>query len=152
MQKGHGIAFADLDNDGDQDVLERVGGAYPGDGYRCTLYENPGFGAHWIKVRVVGEVSNRCGIGVTIRLDIVEDEKPRSIYKSVNSGGSFGCNPFRQEIGVGSASVIEKLDVYWPTSNTHQVFHDVAVDQAIEVREKNTTYTKIELPAFGLAE
>ena len=28
LQKGHGIAFADIDNDGDQDVFEKMGGAY----------------------------------------------------------------------------------------------------------------------------
>jgi tetratricopeptide (TPR) repeat protein len=152
LQKGHGIAFADLDNDGDQDVLERVGGAYPGDGYRCTLHENPGFDAHWLKLRVVGDTSNRCGIGVKIRLDITEDGKQRSVYKTVNSGGSFGCNPLRQEIGVGAAAVIDTLDVYWPTSDTHQLFHDVAADQAIEVHEQAKTYTKIELRRFDFAD
>ena len=28
LQKGHGIAFADFDNDGDQDVFAELGGAY----------------------------------------------------------------------------------------------------------------------------
>ena len=38
LQKGHGVVFADLDNDGDQDVFEQIGGAYPGDafGTRCS--------------------------------------------------------------------------------------------------------------------
>ena len=43
LQKGHGIAFADFDNDGDQDVFAEMGGAYPGDAFMNALFENPGF-------------------------------------------------------------------------------------------------------------
>ena len=41
------VVFADFDNDGDQDIFEQMGGAYPGDGYSNALYENPGFGRNW---------------------------------------------------------------------------------------------------------
>ena len=41
LQKGHAIAFADIDSDGDQDVLEQMG-AYPGDGYYDAVFENLG--------------------------------------------------------------------------------------------------------------
>ncbi len=42
LQKGHGVAFGDIDNDGDQDLFEEMGGAYPYDTYTNALYENPG--------------------------------------------------------------------------------------------------------------
>ena len=135
LQKGHGVAFADFDEDGDQDVLVRVGGAYPGDGYRCSLFENPGFDAHWIKVRLVGTTSNRFGLGARIRADVVEEGVRRSIFRTVDTGGSFGCNPMRQELGLGSATRVETLEVYWPTSDTRQVFHDVPSDRTVEIRE-----------------
>lgn len=153
LQKGHGIVFADVDDDGDQDVLERVGGAYPGDGYRCVLFENPGFdraAAHWIKIKLTGEKSNRCGLGVRLRLDIVDGAEKRSIHRVVNTGGSFGCNPWRQELGLGAAAKIETLDVYWPTSDTHQIFKDVAADQAIEIHEGREGFTQIALKPFKL--
>ena len=54
LQKGHGVAFADLDRDGDQDVFEDMGGAFPGDGFGHALFRNPGFGNHWIEVKLVG--------------------------------------------------------------------------------------------------
>ncbi len=42
LQKGHAIAFADLDNDGDQDVYIEMGGAYKGDSFHNSFYLNPG--------------------------------------------------------------------------------------------------------------
>lgn len=68
LQKGHGIAFADLDNDGDQDVYAQMGGAFPGDRFNDALFENPGSGNHWIAVRLVGTRSNRSAIGAQIQL------------------------------------------------------------------------------------
>ena len=115
LQKGHGIAFADFDHNGDCDVFEQMGGAYRGDVFQNALYENPGFGHHWITIRLVGRQSNRCAIGARIHLRVAEDGQPRSIYRHVNSGGTFGCNPLRQTIGVGKASRIDKLEIYWPT-------------------------------------
>ena len=41
LQKGHGVAFGDVDNDGDQDVFEEMGGAYQSDRAYSALYENP---------------------------------------------------------------------------------------------------------------
>ena len=135
LQKGHGIAIADLDGDGDQDVVARMGGAYPGDAYRCVLFQNPGDGNHWLKVRLVGERSNRFGVGAHLRVDVREGETVRSIHRTVTTGGSFGCNPLRQEIGLGAAQRIETLEVWWPASGTRRIYRDVALDASIEVRE-----------------
>src|SRR5260221_8566643 len=46
LQKGHGVSFADFDNDGDQDIYTVIGGAYSGDHYRNVFFENPGHGNH----------------------------------------------------------------------------------------------------------
>src|SRR5262249_38079407 len=40
--KGHGVAFADLDNDGDEEIVFEVGGATLGDRHALRLFENPG--------------------------------------------------------------------------------------------------------------
>ena len=42
LQKGHGVSFADIDQDGDLDIHAVMGGAYEGSVYQNTLYENPG--------------------------------------------------------------------------------------------------------------
>jgi hypothetical protein len=45
LHKGHGVAFADLDNDGNDEIVFEVGGATPGDAHALRLFHNPGRGA-----------------------------------------------------------------------------------------------------------
>ena len=152
LQKGHGVVFADLDNDGDQDIFEQMGGAYAGDGFSNVLYENPGFDNHWIAIKLVGERSNRSAIGARIQVDIIENDVRRSIYKHVNSGGTFGANPLRQTIGLGKASRIEMLEIFWPTTGLTQTFHDVPFDQFIQIIEGEAGYTPLQLNKLTLSK
>src|SRR5690606_7865389 len=101
------VAFADFDEDGDQDIFSKMGGAYPSDAYGSLLFENPGFGNRAVRVKLVGVRTNRSAIGARIRADIRDGETVRSIYKWVNSGGSFGANPLEQHVGVGQATEID---------------------------------------------
>jgi len=146
LQKGHGIAFADIDNDGQQEVFAQLGGAYPGDLAPNALFsrqkptEN-----HWLKVNCRGVQSNRFGVGVRICARFTEDGKKREVYRWVSSGGSFGANPLQQQIGVGSANSIDELEIYWPTSDTTQKFNDVACDQILRITEGETGYQKLKV-------
>lgn len=135
LQKGHAIAFADFDGDGDQDIFSQMGGAYGGDSFNDAYYENPGFGHHWIAVELEGVRSNRKGVGARIRVDIVDAGVERSIYRHVNSGGSFGANPLRQHIGLGEANRVERIEIYWPTSDLTQTIDDLEVDRVHTIRE-----------------
>lgn len=135
LQKGHAIAFADFDQDGDQDVFQQMGGAFPKDEFSNALYVNPGTDNHWITIRAVGTKSNRSAIGARIHLVLQEGETERHIHRAVNSGASFGANPFLIEIGLGSADVVKSLEIYWPTSDLTQRFEDVAGDRRYKVVE-----------------
>jgi ASPIC and UnbV len=64
----------------------------------------------------------------------------------VTSGGSFGASPLAQHVGLGRSARIETLEVFWPTGNTRQVFHDVPVNQTIELREGDSRYTSAKRP------
>lgn len=150
LQKGHGVAFADLDHDGDQDVFEQMGGALPSDEFVDVLYENPGFDNRWLTVHLKGVTSNRSAIGARIHVVVTENGKHRSIYKYVDSGGSFGANPLRQTIGLGKATEIHRVEVYWPTSDTTQVFKTVMMNQLITITEGVDAPETRELRAFQL--
>ncbi len=140
LQKGHGVAFADFDHDGDQDLFVELGGAYSGDLYANALFENPGTENRWIALRLTGTRSNRSGIGARVRADIVENGIRRSVYRWVNSGGSFGASPLRQHLGLGQARTIEILEVHWPTSGVTQRFEDVPSNAFIAIEEGNPEY------------
>jgi hypothetical protein len=135
VQKGHGIAFADLDADGDVDLFAQMGGAFPGDAFGNVLFQNPGFGNRWVEVSLVGERSNRYGLGARLRFDVRTGEAVRTIWRWMDTGASFGSNPLRLHVGLGPAERLERLEVYWPTSDTTQVFTDVPLDTAVVVRE-----------------
>ena len=150
LQKGHAVVFADLDNDGDQDIFEQMGGAFPGDGYSNVLYENPGFKNRFLTIKLVGVDSNRSAIGARIHTEVIENGERRSIYKHVNSGGSFGANPLRQTIGLGKTEKIERLEIFWHATGLTQSFHNVPLDKFIQITEGEAQYTTIELKKLKL--
>ena len=133
LQKGHGIVFADFDKDGDQDVFEQMGGAFPGDRYYDALYQNPGNENHWISFCLRGTRASRCAIGARLHVVVVESGKSRSIYKWVNSGGSFGAKPFLQHIGLGAAESIRAVHIRWPGQVSEQTLADLEMDRHYDI-------------------
>ncbi|MGC2619080.1 MAG: CRTAC1 family protein, partial [Acidobacteriaceae bacterium] len=149
LDKGHGVAFADLGNTGNEDLLVSIGGATPGDAHAFRVFRNPGNGNDWITVKLAGVKSNRAGIGARIHVTVQDGiAPPRSIYRTVGSGGSFGANPLEQHIGLGPHAKILKLEIWWPTSNTRQSFTHVDADQFLEIREFAKTWTRLQRKSF----
>jgi ASPIC and UnbV/FG-GAP-like repeat len=143
LQKGHAVACGDWDRDGDVDIFIETGGAVNGDKYHNVLFENPGQGNHWLTVKLVGKQTNRAAIGARIKV-VTAGEVSQILHRHVSSGSSFGANPLRQHLGLTKATRVESLEVYWPTSKTTQVFHDIAADQTIEITEFEEDYRKLE--------
>jgi hypothetical protein len=135
LQKGHGVSFADFDNDGDQDVHEDMGGAFSGDVYPNVLFSNPGNSNHWVKLKFEGRQSNRAGIGARIKLTVAGEGGAREIHRVVGTGGSFGGNPLRQEIGLGTTGSIKSLEVYWPASGRRQSWSNVTANRLYRIVE-----------------
>ena len=146
LQKGHAVSFADLDNDGNEDIYIKMGGAYTGDAYENSFYLNPGQNNnHWIDILLQGTVSNRVAIGARIKVSFKDSGLERSVYRDVNSGGSFGSNPLSQHIGVGKATIIEKIEITWPVTGRVQVFENLPVDKHFKITEASNTYTTYNL-------
>jgi tetratricopeptide (TPR) repeat protein len=145
LHKGHGVAFVDLDNDGDEEIVAEIGGATPGDSHPLRLFENPGHGNDWINLRLVGVKTNRAAIGARIKLTVEnEPHGIRSIYRSVGSGGSFGASPLEQHIGLGKSARIVELEIWWPGSNTRQRITGLGKNQSVEITELSRSYPALE--------
>jgi hypothetical protein len=151
LQKGHGVACGDWDNDGDIDIFIEMGGAISGDKYHNIMFQNPGQGNNWLTVKLIGKKTNRAAIGARIKI-VTTSEPPLTLHRQVSSGSSFGANPLRQTIGVGKAERIALLQVDWPTSGTTQVFRDVRANQSIEVTELEKEFRTIKTPAIPLPD
>lgn len=148
LQKGHGIAFGDIDNDGDQDVYAVMGGAFSSDVFQNVLFENPGNEHHWLKLRLEGVRSNRSAIGARLRLVLEENGQRREIHRLIGSGGSFGAQTLRAEIGLGKATQVDTLEIVWPVADSRQVWTGIAADQALKVVEGQDEVEVLALPRF----
>lgn len=153
IHKGHGIAFADLERTGQEDIVANMAGAVPADKHVLRLFRNPGNDNDWINVRLVGVKSNRAAIGAEIRVTVENDKgTARLIYRTVGETSSFGGNPMEQDIGLGHGAKNVQLEVWWPATKTRQKFKTVGKDQFIEIKEFASEYTKLDRRSYRLGE
>jgi tetratricopeptide (TPR) repeat protein len=154
LHKGHGVAFADLDNDGNDEIVFEVGGAVPGDAHALRLFHNPGHANDWLTLKLVGVKSNHAAIGARIAVTVEGESEGkrgrRTVYRTVSSGGSFGASPLAQHIGLGRVDRIVNVEIWWPTSNTRQRFSDVGKNQTLRIEEFAAAYTTLERPPLPL--
>ncbi|WP_276089969.1 CRTAC1 family protein [Pedobacter sp. JY14-1] len=150
LQKGHSVGFADFDNDGDQDIYMDLGGAYEGDAFPSAFYLNPGQNKNnWINITLEGVKSNKAAIGSSVKLTVREKGKVRYIFRDVNSGGSFGSAPFRREIGIGAAELIDEVEIKWHGSGLVQKFKNVKPNQFLTITEGNNSPKAIKLKTLN---
>lgn len=155
IQKGHGVAFGDVDNDGDQDIYEVMGGAYEGDVSHNLLFENPGTETNqWVTIELVGKSCNRNGIGSKIAVHTVQKNgSKRTVYASVNTGGSFGSASLQQEIGLGEAIAIEKVEVIWAQPGPPlTVYEDVPMGKFVRISEGESEAVVLDRASFSLGK
>ncbi|MEM1179672.1 MAG: CRTAC1 family protein [Acidobacteriota bacterium] len=153
LQKGHGVAFGDLDNDGDQDIFQQIGGAFPVDAYYNGLFENPGTNqeAGWVTLRLEGRKANRFAVGARLEVVVIRASgERRSLHRVVGSGGSFGGSSLQQEIGLADAEKIERVVVRWPGGGPVQRFEDVTIGRVYRLVEGEDALVPVELPKLQL--
>jgi len=124
---GRGLAVADIDRDGDLDVLvTQLGGAPV-----LLRNESDRKPNHWLIVRTKGSKSNRDGIGARVTVTCGD----RKLVREVVSGQSFlSQSDLRAHFGVGAATIVDRVEVTWP-SRAVSVLENVSVDQVVSLSE-----------------
>ena len=130
-----GMAFADIDNDGDIDLVITNMNQSP------QLLRNDQTGDnHWLMFRVSGRQSNRDGLGVQIRLTTGETKQLWEVKRTV---GVYSASDPRAHFGLGESRSADLVEIRWPSGKT-QEFRDVAADRHYVIDEEQGL--KLEFP------
>jgi len=120
-----GAAYADIDNDGDLDVLVMTN-AGP-----ALLFRNDGGTNHSLRVKLVGQRSNRDGIGAVVRVTADNGKQ----WQMMRSGSSYlSQSELVLTFGLGPKPLASSIEVRWPSGQVDKLDR-VAADQTITVQE-----------------
>jgi hypothetical protein len=121
-----GLAVADIDNDGDLDLL------VTNNGQDAELLRNDGGNrANALLVRLRGADANTDAIGARIRLSVGS----RTQMRDVKAGSSYlSQNDLRAHFGLGTAARADRIEVVWPSGRMESVAN-VAANQIVTIAE-----------------
>jgi enediyne biosynthesis protein E4 len=121
-----GAAYADIDNDGDLDLLMTTNGG------PAVLFRNDGATNHSLRVKLVGTRSNRDGIGAVVRIGSGKNQQ----WQMLRSGSSYlSQSELVLTFGLGANPGNSEVEVQWPSGQVDRL-HNVAADQTITVQEE----------------
>ncbi|MGH9721656.1 MAG: FG-GAP-like repeat-containing protein [Bryobacteraceae bacterium] len=130
--KGHGVTFIDVDEDGDLDIYAQLGGHYAGDHAENAFYRNLlASRNHWLQIDLLGTRSNRSAVGAAIEAKV----GGLTMFREVKGGEGFGAtNPARVHFGLGKHEKLDSLEIFWP-GGKRQKIEGVSANQILKVKE-----------------
>jgi hypothetical protein len=120
-----GAALGDLSGDGNLDIV------YSNFHSGVTLLRNDCDSGHVVNVYLRGTVSNRCGVGATVR---VESALGLQVRQLTLARGYMSSSEPMLHFGLGADTTIRRMVVSWPSGHV-QTFENLAVDQRYTVTE-----------------
>ncbi len=121
-----GLAIGDVDGDGRPDVVIVNMNQTP------SLLKNLSPRRNWVRLELTGTVSNRSAIGA--RVTVTADGHKQ--MSEIAGGGSYlSQNEFALYFGLGSAKIIDRIDIRWPNGKV-QNMNDIPVNRVLKVTEK----------------
>lgn len=132
-----GLSFADMDNDGDLDVLFGVVDANEQAEENALLYQNITANKNnWFKVKLQGTHNNRNGYGSRVRVVIGD----RSLIREADGGSSYLSHSFNViHFGLGNSSTVDSLIVTWPGGH-QDIYTHLKANAAVTVVEDSHAY------------
>jgi hypothetical protein len=122
---GRGATYADIDNDGDLDLLITTNGG------PAVLLRNDGVTNKSLRVKLSGVKSNRDGIGAVVSVKAGGEQQ--SI--SMRSGSSYlSANELVLTFGLGNKTQADELIVTWPSGQVDRL-SNVPAGETITIRE-----------------
>lgn len=123
---GRGAAVADIDGDGDLDIVFAASGQAP-----RLLRNDQKTTHHWLRLRLTGTKSPKDAIGARVTMKIGAEQRTAIVMPT----RSYLSQSERVvTIGLGTATDKPTLVIHWP-SGVDQTISDVAIDQQLEITE-----------------
>ncbi len=123
---GRGLAVGDYDNDGNVDLFINNMNEPP------SLLRNRGSGLGFLSLRLVGVKSNRSAIGARVTVTVAG----RRQVQEVRSGSTFlSQSDLRLHFGLGSAIMVDRVEIEWPYSGSKDVLTNVKAGQFLTIME-----------------
>ncbi|PKA99992.1 VCBS repeat protein [Flavobacteriaceae bacterium MAR_2009_75] len=126
----NGAAYADLDNDGDLDIIVNNTDEY------ASIYRNNSnlhFNNNYLKVSLKGSEKNTHGIGSKIEIKIGEQIQVQEMMPTRGFQSSVDYNLL---FGLGTADTINQLKITWP-DNSKQILENVSANQLLILDQNN---------------
>lgn len=122
-----GAAYADIDNDGDLDLIVSTNNG------PAKLFVNDGGNRnHWLRIRTRGTVSNRDGIGARV---VITTMGGATRWALVKTGSSFASqSELPVTFGLGADPEVKAIEVRWPSGKVDRIGQTNA-DQMITIEE-----------------